>query len=187
MDTRVGNTQFELGRKPHRRNNKRDWEQCWELAKTGSFDAIDKSVLVPYYGAIRRIAADHATPPAITRKCYVYWGGTGLGKSRDAWDRAGLATYGKDPRSKFWDGYRGQKHVVMDEFRGGIDVAHLLRWTDRYPCMVEIKGSSTPLMMETLWITSNLDPRKWYPELDEETLAALLRRMEITHYESFIQ
>jgi len=35
------------------------------------------------------------------------------------------------------DGYRGQEHVVFDEFRGGIDISHVLRWFDRYPVIVE--------------------------------------------------
>ena len=63
-----------------------------------------------------------------------------------------------------------------------IDVAHLLRWLDRYPVLVEVKGGSRPLCAERIWITSNVDPRKWYPELDEETNLALLRRLNITHF-----
>jgi len=65
----------------------------------------------------------------------------------------------------------------------GIDVAHLLRWTDRYPVRVEIKGSSRPLNATKIWITSNLDPRSWYPDLDYATTEALLRRLTITQFE----
>ena len=106
----------------------------------------------------------------------------GTGKSRRAWAEAGESAYAKCPRSKFWDGYQDQKHVVFDEFRGGIDVSHLLRWFDRYPVRVEIKGSSRPLHACRIWITSNVDPRLWYPELDSATLDALLRRLTITHF-----
>jgi len=120
----------------------------------------------------------------MVRTCWVYWGRTGTGKSRRAWDEAGLDAYAKDPRTKFWCGYFGQEHVVLDEFRGGIDVSHLLRWLDRYPVSVEIKGSSVPLAATTFWITSNLDPRVWYPELDEETLNAFLRRLNIIHFDA---
>lgn len=65
---------------------------------------------------------------------------------------------------------------------GCIDIAHLLRWLDRYPVIVEVKGGSQVLKAECIWITSNLDPRSWYPDLDQETLAALLRRLNITHF-----
>jgi hypothetical protein len=112
----------------------------------------------------------------------VFWGKTGTGKSRRAWDEAGLDAYCKDPRTKFWDGYTFEKNVVLDEFRGGIDVAHLLRWLDRYPVRVEIKGSSRPFLAEKIWITSNISPVMWYPMLDEETLAALMRRLEVTEF-----
>ena len=90
-----------------------------------------------------------------------------------------MDSYPKDPRTKFWDGYQGQEHVVVDEFRGAIDISHLLRWLDRYPVIVEVKGSSAVLKASTIWITSNLHPKDWYFGLDELTLAALLRRMEI--------
>lgn len=122
-------------------------------------------------------------PIGIERQCFVYWGRTGTGKSRLAWERAGTDAYPKDPRTKFWDGYQGQLHVVVDEFRGGIDISHLLRWLDRYPVIVEIKGSSVVLKATSVWITSNVNPEDWYPLLDNETKQALLRRLTITHFE----
>jgi len=93
-----------------------------------------------------------------------------------------LDAYPKDPRTKFWDGYRDHQHVVIDEFRWGIDIAHMLRWLDKYPVVVEVKGSAVVLKAKVIWITSNMDPRKWYPDLDEETLAALLRRLTIKKF-----
>lgn len=73
--------------------------------------------------------------------------------------------------------------INLDEFRGGIDISHVLRWLDRYPVLVEIKGSSTPLVAKKIWITSNLHPAYWYPDLDNETRNALLRRLEITEFQ----
>lgn len=116
---------------------------------------------------------------AIERSVSVFWGATGSGKSRRAWEQAGLDAFPKDPRTKFWDGYRGQQHVVIDEFRGGIDIAHMLRWLDRYPVIIEVKGSSTVLKATKVWITSNLHPQDWYPDLDQATKQALLRRLDI--------
>lgn len=109
----------------------------------------------------------------------VFWGPTGTGKSHRAWERAGVDAYSKCPRTKFWCGYRNETSIVIDEFRGGIDISHLLRWLDRYPVRVEIKGSSKPLMAERYFITSNLHPKYWYPDLDMETYLALERRLEI--------
>lgn len=181
-DTRVEGTQFELGEFKLRRNVATDWESVRRKAREGELDGIDANIYVQHYHALKRIAADHMQPVAVQRRIRVYWGITGAGKSRRAWDEAGLGAYPKDPRSKFWDGYRGHERVVMDEFRGGIDISHMLRWCDRYPVIVEVKGSSVPLIATDIWITSNLHPNDWYPELDPETKAALLRRLEVTHF-----
>lgn len=180
-DTRVDGP-WEWGAKPILRNSKTDWESVWNACKSGDLDAIPPSIRVVSYRTIRAIGADFSTAPALMREVVVYWGPTGTGKSRRAWEEAGLAAYPKDPRSKFWDGYVDNQFVVLDEFRGGIDIAHLLRWFDRYPCRVEVKGSSRPLLATKIWITSNLSPEMWYPEMDYATVQALMRRLNITEF-----
>ncbi|AJP36341.1 replication-associated protein [Avon-Heathcote Estuary associated circular virus 3] len=181
-DSAVPNTRFELGKIPVRRGVSHDWDAVRESAKRGRLDDIPADIYCRLYGNFKRIAVDHMVPLGIEREVNVYWGVTGSGKSRRAWNEAGLDAFPKDPRTKFWDGYRGHENVVIDEFRGGIDVAHLLRWFDRYPVVVEVKGSSVVLSAKHIWITSNLDPREWYADLDAETLAALLRRLKITQF-----
>jgi len=181
-DTRVAGTQFELGAKPFRRNSRTDWESVWTAAKSRDLDAIPAHTRILCFRSILSVAAYFDAPSAMERRTLVYWGRSGTGKSRRAWDEGGLDAYSKNPRSKFWDGYRSQANVIIDEFRGGIDVSHLLRWLDRYPVLVEVKGSSLPLKATNYWITSNVDPRNWYPDLDSDTLAALLRRLNITHF-----
>lgn len=181
-DTAVVGTRFELGELAFKRNSKRDWQQIWDAAKSGAVEDIEVAARVQHYRTIKQIAADHLRPVAIERTVHVFWGATGTGKSHRAWAEAGLDAYPKDPRSKFWDGYQGSKHVVVDEFRGDIDIGHVLRWFDKYPVIVEVKGSSVVLRAESIWITSNLDPRDWYPTLDAATKAALLRRLTITHF-----
>lgn len=121
-------------------------------------------------------------PAAIEREVFCYWGDAGTGKSRRAWEEAGLDAYPKCPRSKFWCGYRSHEHVVIDEFRGGIDVSHFLRWLDRYPVIVDTKGGATSLKATKIWITSNLPPEEWFPGVSQETLSAIRRRMTIIHY-----
>jgi len=181
-DTRVDGTPFELGRLPIKRNCQKDWDAVKSDAERGRLDDIPSDILVRYYGNIKRIHQDNLEAIGMEREIVCYWGTTGMGKSRRAWEEAGLNAYPKDPRSKFWDGYRGQEHVVFDEFRGGIDISHVLRWFDRYPVIVEVKGSSTVLKAKKIWITSNLHPNDWYPELDQETKSALIRRLTIVHF-----
>lgn len=183
-ETRVEGTQFELGSKPIQRNDERDWDKIRELAKQDKMDEIPSDIYIKCYSSLKRIAAEHSTPEGIDRKVYVFCGKTGTGKSKRAWEEAGIEAYPKTPTTKFWDGYRGQENVVIDEFRGQIEISHMLRWLDRYPVLVEIKGSSTVLKAKSIWITSNLHPKDWYPTLDEETKNALLRRLTITVFEN---
>lgn len=181
-DTRVG-TQFEFGQLPFKRNESKDWDAIWDLAKAGRIEEIPPDVRIQHYRTLRTIKADFAVPGPMVRQVFVFCGRTETGKSRRAWDEAGLDAYPKDPRTKFWDGYRDQRNVVIDEFRGSIDVSHLLRWFDRYPCLVEIKGSACCLVAEKIWITSNIHPEYWFNDLDRPTLDALLRRLQITVFE----
>lgn len=182
-DTSVPNTRFELGQKPFHQNSKTDWSAVKSAAKEGRFDDVPDNVYVRHYSTLKRIRIDHCQPPFRHGiSVLVYWGGSGLGKTRRAWHEAGEEAYIKDPCTKWWDGYRGQKRVIIDEFTGVINIAHILRWIDRYPCMAEIKGCSIPLEATEFWITSNIDPRQWYPDINEHQLEALLRRMSITHF-----
>lgn len=182
-ETAVPGTQFELGILPFRRSEPTDWALVKAAATSGDLASVPPDIYVRCYNQLKRISTDHLRPVGMERVCYVFWGRTGTGKSRDAWTSAGMEGYPKDPNSKFWDGYRDHENVVIDEFRGGIAINHLLRWLDRYPCIIEVKGSSLPLCAKRIWITSNLDPRVWYPDIDEETKAALMRRLVITHYQ----
>lgn len=181
-DTRVDGTQFELGQRKLQRQSNTDWNSVRQCAVQGDLDGVPDDVYVRCYNQLRRIGSDHLRPVAMERSCSVFWGASGTGKSRKAWEDAGMDAYPKAPTTKFWDGYRGEKHVVIDEFRGTIEISHLLRWLDRYPCIIEVKGSSLVLRATRIWITSNLDPRQWYPLVDSDTVDALMRRLDITHF-----
>lgn len=182
-DTAVTGTRFELGKKSLKRNSEKDWDLIVQHARQGNFSEIPGDVLVRCYGNIKKIRVDSLLPESIEREVFVYWGKTGAGKSKRAWEEASLEAYPKDPNTKFWDGYAGQVNVVIDEFRGSISISHLLRWLDRYPVIVEIKGSSCVFKAQKIWITSNLSPDDWYPDLDSETKAALRRRFtQIIHF-----
>lgn len=185
-DTRITNTQFELGKLPFNRSKDKDWDLILQNARDGQFDAIPSDVLIRCYASLKRIRVDSLQAEPIPKRVYCYWGATGTGKSKRAWELATFAAYPKDPNTKFWDGYSGQSVMVIDEYRGSISISHILRWLDRYPVIVEIKGSSCVLKAECIYFTSNLNPRDWYPDLDEETQKALLRRFtEITHFVNF--
>jgi len=187
-DTAVPGTRFELG-ELKRRGNQVDYGEQWALAEQGRFRDMDKSVAFRYFSSALKIHAYYLEPmdrPGTTTQ--VYWGKTGLGKTHRAWAQAratGEPVYVKTPSKPWWDGYRGQPNVIIDEFVGKIGVESLLRWLDIRPCTVEIKGSTTALAGVRFWITSNLHPADWYNRVDSERatadqIEALYRRMTIT-------
>lgn len=182
-ETSVGH-RFELGTKAVKRHASADWDDVRAKAESGNFREIPSDILIRCYGNLKRLHVDSLKPVALEKRVFVFWGSTGTGKSRRAWDEAGFDAYPKEPTTKWWCGYSGQPNVVIDEFRGQIGISHLLRWFDRYPVTVESKGSACVLRVETFWITSNLSPDQWYPDLDEETRLALRRRFtQVIHFE----
>lgn len=183
-DTSMGEeTRFEIGTMPIQRNEKKDWEQVWNNAKRGALMEIPADIRVRSYKTLRQIEKDHMDPVAMVRKTVVYWGASGLGKSRRAWYEATFRAYPKSPTSIYWDGYQGHDNVVIDEFRGGINISHMLRWLDRYPVCVECKFGACILAAKSIWITSNIPPEDWYPDVDDTTRQALLRRLDIIRFD----
>jgi len=75
-----------------------------------------------------------------------------------------------------------EKDVIIDDFGPcGIDINHLLRWFDRYKCMVETKGGMVALYACNFIVTSNFEPKqifKWADEVNPQ-LPALLRRVQL--------
>lgn len=180
--TAIPGTGFELGSKPHKRNSKTDWDAVRENAKRGRLDDIPADVYVQHYGSLCRIAKDHMRGNPQEKEVFVFWGDSGTGKSKRAWEEAGMDAYPKDPNTKYWDGYQGEENVVIDEFTGAISISHILRWTDRYPVLFENKFGGLPSRVKRFWITSNLSPEEWYPTANSQQHAAIRRRMTITHF-----
>jgi len=109
-ETYVNGTRFELGKVPFQRNNAEHWEEVWHNAVQGNLMEIPADIRVQNYRTLRAITADFALPVGMERTCLVFWGRTGTGKSRRAWQEAGSNAYSKDPLSKFWCGYNGQEN-----------------------------------------------------------------------------
>lgn len=48
-------------------------------------------------------------------------------------------------KNKWWDGYTGQKTILLDDILDDKMGPRLLDWADHYPCRGEIKGGTIPL------------------------------------------
>lgn len=105
-----------------------------------------------------------------------YYGGTGTGKSKAAYEEL------EDPytcadTNKWWEGYDAHENVIIDDFRKDFIKFHdLLKLLDRYPYRIECKGSSRQLLARTIIITTPYHPKDTYE--NQEDINQLLRRID---------
>jgi len=85
-------------------------------------------------------------------------------------------------QNKWFDGYIGQKAILIDDFdKKGDCLSHYLKiWADRYGCTGEVKGAQVSLCHERFYITSNYHPREIFVD-DPILLEAIVARFKIIH------
>jgi hypothetical protein len=118
--------------------------------------------------------------------CDWLYGPTGSGKSHHA-----LKDYSPDTHylvnltdGGWWEGYKGQPYVVIQEYRGtGITFAELLQLIDKWPYNVNRRcREPMPFTSQHIFITSPMHPREVFTDLQQhDSIAQLLRRIRIIH------
>lgn len=118
------------------------------------------------------------TPPGI-RGVWI-WGKAGIGKTRAVREKHPDLYY--KAQNKWWDGYDGQKVVLLDDFdKKGECLSHYLKiWADRYACTGEIKNGNTQLSHDMFYITSNYEIEDIFGG-DVELVRAIKRRFRVVH------
>lgn len=95
----------------------------------------------------------------------VYYGDTGTGKTRRAVQESedDYFILRKGNGSNIWfDGYMGQKTLIIDDFYGWICYSRMLTICDGYIDTAEIKGGTVTPQWRTIIITSNKAPELWW-------------------------
>lgn len=112
---------------------------------------------------------------------HVRWGAPGVGKSRYIYDNHNaediyeLNLGDGSKQSVWWDGYRGQPVILINDFEGELGWKYLLRLLDRYPFRMQVKGGHCWRLCKYLYITANCAPDQWYRT---EAYQPLLRRID---------
>lgn len=140
------------------------------------------STFIRMHRGIERLAALYVPRRDWVTEVWWFYGATGTGKTREAFAIAGPGLYSKPGSTPFWEGYTGQSDVLLDDFRPNqMDFAELLKVTDRYPHIVNIKGSSCNLAARRIFITSPLRPEEIFVNhstgAQYEAIDQLLRRI----------
>jgi len=167
------NVYHEFGELSHQ-GERTDWTTVKDRLMAGEsiVSVIDHHPhVLPNIRAIKEFRSEVAKSQHRDVKVYVLFGVSGSGKTKWAWDTY-PDLYTK-PDGEWWDGYAGQKTVLLDDFYGGIPHHTMLKICDRYPLSLPIKGGFAPACYDTVIITSNKHPSHWY----ENGLKALTRRL----------
>lgn len=105
-----------------------------------------------------------------------YYGESGAGKSKAVY-KENTEVY-RPVSFKWWEGYDGQKVVLIDDWRPEwCSFTELLFLTDLYPFRVECKGGSRQAQFTKIYFTTPKPITEYYEHLDFNTLVQLKRRI----------
>jgi len=102
----------------------------------------------------------------------------GTGKTRKAWEENSDA-YSKDGDAKWFDDYRGETTIIIDEFTGSMKLSRLQKLVDRYPFKAEIKQGYVQVQANKVVVTSNDPPWEMYNGVSPARKKALMWRFKI--------
>lgn len=153
------------------------WRRVREAALESRFGEIDDDIYIRYQGSLKRIANEDAEPPSDLPPAAKYgvwiWGPPRTGKSHRARHEYG-DVYLKD-LNKWWDGYRGQESVLIDEMapeHSSFMVPFLKKWVDRWKFSAEFKGGRRIIRPQRIIVTSNYSIEECFAGRDADALAA---------------
>lgn len=116
-------------------------------------------------------------PPERDVEVKVYWGDSGTGKTFTAMHEDDERPYSLNSNGNgviWFDGYCGQKTLVIDDYYGWIRWGEFLKILDRNAYRCQIKGESLWANWSKVIITSNLHPEDWYHNIHD--LEPMMRR-----------
>lgn len=143
-------------------------------------DAVkDNPELIFQYGTLKKNVETYLlnTTPAENFERVNYWivGKPGCGKSQ--WAHRNCPNLYKKAQNKWWDGYRGEAQVLIEDMDTNLLGHYLKIWGDNYHCTGETKGGTVPLRHKTMIVTSNyLISHLW--ENDPIMAEAIARRFK---------
>ena len=172
----------EVGEAPKEKGKRTDIEDIKKAINQdhkGIFEVIDMATSYQSIKMAEALFKYQKQPPPFKRTIKWYYGPTGTGKTRSAVEESNGDFYITTDTLKWWDGYTGQKVVILDDLRPqSIEFHVLLRLLDRYPVRLQVKGASfwMPASSDTIIITSSLSPEQWQCGLEDRE--QLIRRLD---------
>lgn len=180
---------YEFGSFGGKQGKRTDLQGFYQLVREGKSDLelaeVNFSAFSRTLKAIDRIRFSCRPSCNEGRKIILLVGKPGLGKTRYAYDTYPDLFELAIGSGIWFDGYIGQKVVLLDEFEGEMPLSSSLKVLDNYYVrMAPIKGSFTWWNPEVILLTSNNHPSLWYDYTKRQDKQNALRRRftEIREY-----
>jgi hypothetical protein len=138
------------------------------------------TAMVKYWKSFREYKRVKAIRRTWDTETTVIWGSTGKGKTTWVEKHHPDAYWFSAQSGDAWfDGYEGEKTLVIDEFYGNLPFQMMLRLSDHSPLQVPVKGGFVNFSATRIYILSNTSPDMWYTELKDRgsRWPAFLRRL----------
>lgn len=180
-----------LGDKPPGRGARTDIEAEVERVLTGNVTCdqlvLENPAFMHQYGR----TMDRVEDIALRKRCREtmtvgtwYTGPTGAGKSHACFDDFNPEThYVKPLKDQWWDGYKGQEIVILNEFRGEIPYGELMALVDEWPHYVRRRGREpVPFLAKQVKVSSIMSPKECYSKYLEGSadMSEFDRRFQVT-------
>lgn len=136
-----------------------------------------------FYKRCRNKVLEEESKKMIQPEVIILTGETGIGKTRYIYDNENINDVYKveigdgSSGSIWWDSYDGEEVILIDDFHNNFKLDYMLRLLDRYPMKLNVKGGYTWKCAKKIYITSNIEPERWYPNCPEIHRRALMRRV----------
>lgn len=175
------------GVRPKGKGARSDLAVVAELIQAGA-SVSDIAELCPVqfmrgFTGITRLVMANAKPRDFDTQVFWLHGTTGTGKSRWAMEQVDRSDcYFKNGSNKWWDGYTGQRDVIMDDFRPTKELPfeYMLGLMQNLPFLIEMKGATAHFTSHRIFITTPLPPVETWARCDwltGEALAQFTRRI----------
>ncbi len=162
----------------------------------GALVAENLATFIKYHRGIERALEIMRAPEAMLRDVHVYYGLTGSGKTLAVTDRHRDDVFIWGDIGDWFDGYRGESVILCDDVvyipgesgkdgtLAGAKLSWWLRFLDRYPMRLKVKGSSCHHNAKAIYLTTNQDPKMdwWLSETKPRSDAFWRRVNRIKHF-----
>jgi len=171
---------YEKGDRPAGQGKRSDLDTIRDIIKEEPKMRKVVSVATSYQSVkmAEQILKYHEKPRNWECEVYWFWGSTGTGKSKTAYEMCDPDdTYVTMSTAKWFDGYDSHSDVIIDDMRKDFCKFHeLLRLLDRYAFKVETKGGTRQFRAKRIFITSCFPPQTLFET--REDIQQLLRRIK---------